>query len=670
MENLLEIRGLSVDFQTSQGRMKALRNISFDLRKGRITGIVGESGSGKSSVLWSVMGLLAANSEITGGTIRYEGRDILRLSERARRALRGEEISVVFQDPMTSQAPLLTYGTQMRDLLYRRRRMSRSAKRKAAAEMLGKVGIPDPGYRLGRYPHEFSGGMRQRAGIAMALLTGPNLLLADEPTTALDVTMEAQIIELLRNLQRDSETTMAVVSHNLGLIAQLCDDVVVMYAGEVVETGTVSQIFHAPQHPYTRALLECDPARIPERVSRLPIIPGDLPDLIALPTGCIFAPRCGQAVAECRESAPPEVRRDETAMVRCWRSEQPSPVPAAVITSPPRAPVAAQDSAAPLLEVSDLGVRFQIGSQLAAKLARRTPRGLDAVLDVSLRLRAGETLGLVGESGSGKSTLGRAILNLVPVTSGKVLFDGTAVQNMPERAFKPLRRNMAMMFQDPNGSLSPRKTVRALIAEPFQIHGEGGRNLDAEVERLADMVRLPKALLSRHPHQLSGGQARRVGVARALALSPRLLLADEPTAGLDVSVQGEVLNLMAGLQSSFNLGYLIITHNLPVVRHISDRIAIMYLGRIVEEGPTEAIFRECRHPYTASLLKGIAQPDPDQRQSGLGLAGEVPSLLNRPKGCDFVTRCPLAQPMCHQLKPAHQAEGTDRVFACHFPLSG
>ncbi|MBZ7926285.1 ABC transporter ATP-binding protein [Ensifer adhaerens] len=670
MDNLLEIKDLSVNFRTSHGRMKALRNVSFGVKKGKILGIVGESGSGKSTVLWSIMGLLAQNAEIAGGSILFQDRDLLKLQETALRALRGEEVAVVFQDPMTSQAPLLSYGRQMADILYRRRGMSKREKRQAAIQMLGKVGIPDPAFRLDQYPHEFSGGMRQRAGIAMALLAGPNLLVADEPTTALDVTMEAQIIHLLRDLQAETEATVAVVSHNLGLIAELCDDVVVMYAGEVIETGTVRQIFHAPRHPYTQALLDCDPARIPERSARLPVIAGDLPDLVIPPPGCIFAERCPHLMPICMAERPPATTDENGGMVRCH-------IQSGVVTPKARSARARAEPAGrtdvekaePLLETRELNVRFATESRFLASIQGRMPKGLDAVLDVSLTVRPGETLGVVGESGSGKSTLGRAILNLVSVTSGQVLFEGNEIHSLSERAFKPLRRNMAMMFQDPNGSLSPRMTVRALITEPLLIHGLGTRDLDREAERLADMVRLPRPLLSRFPNQLSGGQARRVGVARALALSPRLIIADEPTAGLDVSVQGEILNLMADLQAEHGLGYLIITHNLPVIRHISDRIAIMYLGRIVEQGPADDIFRHQYHPYTASLVQGVPQPDPDLRRTHVGLKGEVPSLLDRPRGCDFASRCPVARPHCHDVKPPHRDVGRNRTIACHFPLS-
>lgn len=691
METLLDIKNLSVDFRTPRGRVKALRDVSFSVPRNRIVGVVGESGSGKSTVLWSMLGLLSGNAQIAGGEILFGERNLLELGEEARRAIRGEEISVVFQDPMTSQIPVLTYGQQMLDILYRRRDMPAAEKRRLAVDMMRKVGIPDPAARIDQHPHHFSGGMRQRAGIAMALLTSPALLLADEPTTALDVTMEAQIIHLLQELQRELHATIVLVSHNLGLIAELCDEVVVMYAGVVVETGSVQDIFHRARHPYTRALLECDPARIAERSRKLPVIPGDIPDLTDPPAGCVFAPRCQRVKEVCNTAAPPRAHRDSGGFARCHLLQGPHadptwPPPGDVITvgtgrdmdqrmdhgagrvDADRQRGEAAVPRGPLLRVSDLNVRFRTMGPLWARIHGVKHPFVDAVLNVSLDVGPGETLGLVGESGSGKTTLGLTILNLAEAHAGSVNFEGAEVRGMPESRFKPLRRDMAMMFQDPIGSLSPRKSVRALITEPFQIHGVTDRDLDEEAERLCELVRLPRAFLSRYPHELSGGQARRVGVARALALRPKLIAADEPTAGLDVSVQGEILNLMADLQQEHGLGYLIITHNLPVVRHISNRLAIMYLGRIVEQGDSEAIFTGPAHPYTEALVKGVPQPDPDLRRQHVSISGEVPSLINRPPGCDFHTRCPYAQARCRTETPEPVTRPSGRRVSCHFPL--
>jgi oligopeptide/dipeptide ABC transporter ATP-binding protein len=684
---LIDIRKLSVDFWTPRGTVKALREVSLAVPKNRILGIVGESGSGKSTVLWSILGLLAGNADVRGGEIGFAGRDLLGLAEEELRGLRGEEISVVFQDPMTSQIPVLTYGQQMLDILYRRREVPAAEKRRMAVGMLRRVGIPDPETRIRQYPHHFSGGMRQRAGIAMALLTEPALLLADEPTTALDVTMEAQIIKMLRDLQSELDATVVVVSHNLGLIAELCDEVAVMYAGEVVERGSVRDIFYHAQHPYTRALLECDPARVFERTRHLPVIPGEVPDLTRPPAACVFASRCPRVMEHCREVKPPDVRGDGLTVARCHLVEGPCadpdwPPPLDVITTyvdgpeagAPAVPAAPRQvlgagAAGELLEVSDLHVRFRTMGRMAALLRGVEKRHVDAVLEVSLSLKPGETLGLVGESGSGKTTTGRAILNLVPAQGGSVRFEGQEILGRSEGRFAPMRREMAMMFQDPNGSLSPRESVRSLITEPFEIHGLTDRDLTEEAERLSDLVRFPRAFLSRYPHELSGGQARRVGVARALALEPKLVIADEPTAGLDVSVQGEILNLMSDLQQARGLGYIVITHNLPVVRHISDRLAIMYLGRIVEQGDCEEIFRRPAHPYTYALINGVPRPDPDKRRRLVSLAGDVPSLASRPSGCDFRTRCPHAQERCRAEEPRTRTLDDGRSVRCHFPFS-
>ena len=741
MAPLLDIRNLNVDFRTPRGRVHALRDVSFSVPRGKVVGIVGESGSGKSTVIWTLTRLLAGNAVIEGGTAEFDGTDVLRLSESRMMDVRGENISVVFQDPMTSQSPVLSYHRQMTDVLYRRRGMSMADKRARAIEMMRRVGIPDPESRIVQYPHQFSGGMRQRASIAMALLMDPMLLVADEPTTALDVTMEAQIIHLIRELQREFQATIIVVSHNLGLIAELCDEVVVMYAGEVVEAGGVHDIFHRAAHPYTRALLECDPAREATKSRRLPVIPGDLPDLHRLPVGCVFAPRCGPATDVCRERRPAsfEVSADGHA-ARCHLLDGSLPAPrpttarfdaapgrgseasaseggvgrgtassrsdvasgpgaaapradAAVLERPvaevdgpeamkgaledpprqsPDAPGAIADSGrshdTPLLDVSGLCVRFRVMGALRARLRRVRNPFVDAILDASLTLARGETIGLVGESGSGKTTLGRAIVGLVKARAGHARFEGRDVLGLSPAEFKPLRRDMAMMFQDPVGSLSPRRTLKSLITEPFEIHGSEGRTIDAEADRLCEMVRLPRNFLMRYPHELSGGQARRVGVARALALNPKLIIADEPTAGLDVSVQGEILNLMSELQAEHGLAYLIISHNLPVVRHICDRLAIMYLGRLVERGDCETIFERPAHPYTEALVRGVPQPDPDKRRTLLSIAGEVPSVTNRPPGCEFHPRCKYATQRCKAERPEETTLSDGRIVTCHFPL--
>ncbi len=678
MTALLQIRNLDVVFDTDRGAVRALRDVSFDVPRGKIVGVVGESGSGKSTVIWSIARLLSGNGRIVGGKILFDGRNLCDLDEAALRDFRGRQASIVFQDPMTSQIPVKSYRQQIIDILYRDRDQSRSQKVSHALAMMRRVGIPDSEQRIDQFPHQFSGGMRQRMGIAMALLMKPQLLMADEPTTALDVTMEAQIIHLLRSLQAEMRTSIILVSHNLGLVAELCDEVVVMYAGEVVERGPIGAVYARPAHPYTQALIRSDPARLTERGRYLPTIPGELPDVRLKQAGCIFAGRCPMAFDRCRNETPAAHLLADGHDARCHLLDPaqaaPSASPLATAASPRQQAVSADSKAAasdtdPLIRVRDLRVSFPGRGGLASLLPGGQPAKIDVLVDVNLDLRTGETLGLVGESGSGKTTLGRCILGLVPASSGSITFRGRELTRLSEREFRPLRSDMAMMFQDPVGSLSPRQSVRSLIVEPLDVHRPKGFDRDAVVLKLADMVNLPRELLSRYPHQLSGGQARRVGVARALALEPDLIVADEPTAGLDVSIQGDVLNLMRDLQITHNLTYLIISHNLPVVRHISDRLAIMYLGRIVEQGDSEAIFRRPAHPYTEALVNGIPRPDPEHRRTLTSIEGEVPSVAFRPRGCEFHARCRYAQARCREEPPDETVLSDGRTIRCHFPLT-
>ncbi len=497
MADLLEIRDLSVDFKTPRGRVHALRDVNIGVPEKKILGIVGESGSGKSTVIWAATRLLAGNAVVEGGRILFKGKDVLGFGEDDLRRYRGEQVSVIFQDPMTSQIPVLSYGRQMADIQYRRAGRSAAEKRRVAVDIMRRVGIPDPEERVHQFPHQFSGGMRQRASIAMALMMDPPLLIADEPTTALDVTMEAQIIHLLRELKEAFQATVVVVSHNLGLIAELCDEVVVMYAGEVVERGDVRQIFYRPRHPYTQALLECDPARVLEQTRFLPTIPGDVPDLHAPPKGCVFAARCPKAFEACRGERPQDHEAEPGQIVRCHllHPRFAADSGAESVSEAAPSPAGANGEAATehdgeLLEVEDLQVRFRTMGALKALVNRVADPHVDAVLGASLALRPGETLGLVGESGSGKTTLGRTILGLLPAHSGSVRFDGRELTTLSESDFKPLRRDMAMMFQDPIGSLSPRQSIRSLLTEPFEIHGLKDLNVQQEADRLCDRVAL------------------------------------------------------------------------------------------------------------------------------------------------------------------------------------
>lgn len=683
MEALLKISGLNVEFNTPQGVVYALRNIDLSVRKGKILGVVGESGSGKSTLVWTVLRLLAANGVVRNGEVLFNDQDVLKFGQSQLRDFRGERVSMVFQDPITSQIPVLNYRTQMIDILYRRNQLSRKEKIDASIRIMNKVGIPDSAERISQFPHQFSGGMRQRIAIAMALLMDPMLLIADEPTTALDVTMEAQIIHLLREAQHEFGSTIMLVSHNLGLIAELCDEVAVMYAGEIVEHSSVYDIFFNAKHPYTQALLECNPALDLKLDRNFPTISGDVPDLHEPTEGCAFAARCPQAQSVCRTQSPnsqvfPSDINEVEHGVRCHLydakltnhftvPETQSQNEQSTVSASRAVEDATRDFQS-LLEIKQLRVRFEIMSKLRAMMTATTNRHIDAVMDASLKVRRGETLGLVGESGSGKTTLGLAVMGLNTVHSGSVKFQGDELVGLSQRQYKTVRKNISMMFQDPVGSLSPRRTIEQLLIEPFKVHGVKAASLTQEAKRLCDMVRLPANFLTRYPHELSGGQARRVGVARALALNPALIIADEPSAGLDVSVQGEILNLMTEIQQQHQLGYLIISHNLPVIRQISDRLAIMYLGRIVEQGNCEQVFAKPAHPYSEALVNGTPNPDPTKRRKLVSIEGEVPSLTNRPKGCDFHPRCRYAQSACREIDPVEQTLFDGRTVLCHFPL--
>ena len=684
MKPILEVSGLNVDFKTPQGNVHALRNIDMTVPKGRILGVVGESGSGKSTLVWTILRLLAANGEVKSGKILFNRDDVLQYDTSQLRDFRGEKVSMVFQDPITSQIPVLSYQTQMTDILYRRQELSRQEKLRASVRLMSRVGIPDADERIAQFPHQFSGGMRQRTAIAMALLMDPMLLIADEPTTALDVTMEAQIIHLLREAQSEFDATIMLVSHNLGLIAELCDEVVVMYAGEIVEHASVNDIFFDASHPYTKALLECNPALDLERTRFFPTIMGDVPDLHLPPKGCVFAPRCPQAIDVCNSHSPENINlANEDASVahsvRChaldpnWKQHFATSAGQSAHsqnrTHPAQGAEQTALNAQTLLEIRDLKVKFPIMSRVKAMLEKEENRFVDAVMNASLSIRRGQTLGLVGESGSGKTTLGLSVLGLNQVDSGSIKFQNEELVGMSQRQYKSKRRNIAMMFQDPVGSLSPRRTIEQLLTEPFKIHGLKTDSLAAEARRLCDMVSLPANFLSRYPHELSGGQARRVGVARALALNPALIIADEPSAGLDVSVQGEILNLMIEMQREHQLGYLIISHNLPVIRHVSDKLAIMYLGRIVEQGDCDRVFANPAHPYSEALVNGTPNPNPTKRRQLVSIEGEVPSLKNRPSGCDFHPRCPYVQADCREIEPEETLLSDGRMVRCHHPLA-
>ncbi|MGB3148101.1 MAG: ABC transporter ATP-binding protein [Paracoccaceae bacterium] len=545
MATLLQVDNLAVRF----GPVQAVKWVSFALGRGETLGIVGESGSGKSTLLWALTRLLPETAAINSGEVWFEGEDLLRLPPDRLRALRGTRISYISQDPMTSLAPGLTIGQQMMDVLHREPWSVRE-KRARVIDALDWVSLPDPARRLDMYPHELSGGQRQRVSIAMALMLGPDLLLADEPTTALDATLEVEVLELLRRLQSETGCAVIFVSHHLGTVATLCDRVMVMKDGDIREDGAVAQVFSAPEDGYTQRLLLCDPARILTPTRRLPTM--------AEPT------RPGVMSA-------------------------PDPAGRVKLNEPP------------VLSVSDLSVTFSRRGILPAALGGAVER-INAVRQVGFDIHKGETLALIGESGSGKSTVARAILGLVRPDVGAIWLGGRDLTGADRSGWQAARAEVAMMFQDPAGSLSPRMRLGEQVIEPLVVHGRRAEATRARAEELLTLAGLDASFADRYPHELSGGQARRAGVARALALSPRLIAADEPTAGLDVSVQGEVINLLNELQERLGLSILLITHNMAVVRHAADRVAVMLQGGIVETGPTAQIFAKPEHAYTRQLI--------------------------------------------------------------------
>jgi peptide/nickel transport system ATP-binding protein len=674
---------LEVVYHTHVGPLKALHDVGFDVQPAEVLGLVGESGCGKSTVASALLHLLPPNGEITAGEMLFRGQDLRALDGAALRKLRGTAMAMIFQDPATSLNPVFTTGAQLRDI--RRAHPEHAPEDQKAlydeiVTMLEQVGIPDAEERIDQYPHEFSGGMRQRIMIAMALMSKPDLLIADEPTSSLDVTMEAQIVELIQILRKEYDTALLFISHDLGVVAQLCDRVAVMYAGRVVEQGDVYAVFEEPQHPYTQALLASVPSRH-TRGRRLATIPGVVPSLLDLPPGCKFADRCpyGQPVCEAQE---PAFQGTDRRGVRCYRyapgSGYETGALAAVLRGLPADPDAPLESTVArngadvgsgvLLEVRDLSTHFVEERNIVERLLRRPEQAVRAVNGVSLQIQRGETLGLVGESGCGKTTLGRTVLGLQPATAGQIIYDGRDIAALSGRELRRLRSRIQMIFQDPYSGLSPRLTVSYLLTEAYRIHRMPKEDRYT-VGQLLSMVGLSEELANKYAHEMSGGQARRVGIARALALNPDFMIADEPTSGLDVSVAASILNLLKDLADRLGLTYMIITHNLNLVGYIADRVAVMYLGRLVEVGPTDRIFEAPAHPYSLALLSAISEPDPHQRSEGgrLLLKGELPSPKNPPPGCCFASRCSLKQPGCSEAMPELiEIEPGHRVACSHW----
>ena len=673
---ILEVKDLIVEFPQRRGILRALDGVSLRVGPGEILGLVGESGAGKSMTGSAVIGLLDPPGRITSGEVWVRGRRIDGLAEAEMRQVRGKEIGAVFQDPLTALNPLYTVGQQLIETIQTHLGLSATQARQEAIALLVETGIPAAEQRIDQYPHQFSGGMRQRVVIALALCARPQLVVADEPTTALDVSIQAQIIGLLKRVCKERGAAVLLITHDMGVIAETCDRVAVMYSGRVVEEGPVAQVIQAPRHPYTAGLMAAIPD-IDQETHRLAHIPGSMPRLDALPTGCGFHPRCEFADDQCRSSRPPLTDLGGKTAAACWHldalGQQKKPAFAGsqpfMVRPASKAAPDSEKPLAPLVEVRGLSRIFDVsGPWLSRLLSGGKRRHLRAVQEVSLSIPKGKTFALVGESGCGKSTMARMLVGLDRPTQGEVLFDGQPLHSaLASAQSMALRRRLQMIFQDPFASLNPRWTVGDIVAEPLLEHRLVGSEteLSAQVGDLLASVGLAAKDQEKYPHQFSGGQRQRISIARALATRPEFLVCDEPTSALDVSVQAQVLNLMQDLQRDRGLTYLFISHNLAIVRHLSDEVAVMYLGRIVEKGPTQKIFAVPRHPYTRLLMDAIPRTSGINRDRS-PIQGEVPNPLAPPSGCAFHPRCPRATDICESVDPQVKVVSGVEV-ACHWP---
>jgi len=666
---LLEVDDLHVHFVTTRGVVRAVEGISYTVRRGEMVALVGESGCGKSVSSLAIMRLLAKPAgRIVRGRILFEGRDLLKLSDDEMRAIRGRDISMIFQEPMTSLNPVLTIGFQIMEPLMIHIGMGVPAARKRSAELLRMVGIPDAERRLDQYPHQFSGGMRQRVMIAIGLACNPKLIIADEPTTALDVTIQAQILKLMKDLSRDLGIAMVVITHNLGIVARYADRVNVMYAAKMTEQASARELFAKPLHPYTAGLLRSVPRLDRPRGAKLETIEGMPPNLLDPPPGCRFAPRCPAKVPESEAAPPPLVEVEPGHRSACVRAFEMARVGAEglglaraslLLPAPKRI-----DRTQPIMSVRALKTYFEVATGLKALGAGKAV--VRAVDGISFDVFRGETLGLVGESGCGKTTVGRTLLRLENATDGTIAFGGRDVTRASGDALKAYRRQIQVIFQDPYSSLNPRMTVGEIIAEPMVVYKlqPSRAAARARARELLTQVGLFEYMAERYPHELSGGQRQRVGIARALAMEPSFIVCDEPVSALDVSIQAQIINLLEELQQKLGLTYLFIAHDLAVVRHISDRVVVMYLGKAMEIADRDTLYSDPLHPYTRALLDAVPIPDPalEATRDYKVLGGEVPSPLNPPRGCVFHTRCPWASEECkmqvpelREIRPGHYA---------------
>lgn len=685
-EPVISVRDLTVSFASEAGTVHAVRGMNFDLYPGKTLGIVGESGSGKSVTSMAIMGLLDKNASVKG-SITYHGEELLNKSDLEMSEIRGKGIAMVFQDPLSALTPVFSIGDQIKEALVTHNpKMTEQQIHDRSIELMDLVGIPDPEGRLKSFPHEFSGGMRQRVMIAMAIANDPDVIIADEPTTALDVTIQAQVLEVLRKAQRETGAAVIFITHDLGVIAGVADDIVVMYAGRPVEKADVDSIFDRPAMPYTMGLLGAVPRSDRERNSRLVPIPGSPMNLVNMPKGCPFAPRCPLATDICRTTEPPmePVPGRPGQFVACHRTKE---IVSKGLTFHDVYTVAEaaeskfagipRDERKMVLDVKHMRKTFPLTS---GGFLRRKIGEVKAVDDVTLDVREGETVALVGESGSGKSTTLMEIMEFKQPQDGEIEMFGTKLEHkIPREKRRELRSAVQYVFQDPMSSLDPRLPIYDILAEPMKVQHYSKEQIRERIGELMRLVELNPDQVDRFPTQFSGGQRQRIAIARALSVNPKLVLLDEPVSALDVSIQAGVINLLEDLQNKLGVAYLFVAHNLSVVRHISSRVAVMYLGRIVESGDTEDVFEHPLHPYTQALISAVPVPDPkaERTRQRIVLQGEVPSPTETFEGCPFMGRCPLMpklsaeqQARCRGERPALRPYDTSRPsghqVACHF----
>ncbi len=664
---ILSLRNLAVSYRTRKGQVNAVRDVTFDIREGENLGLVGESGCGKSTVAFSIVNFLGPNGRVSNGQILFKGQELRGRTEAELRRLRGADIGMVYQEPMSALNPTMPIRDQLAESLVSHRGISLADAYGECEEALHRVYMPDVEGVMRRYPHQLSGGQQQRVLIAMAMLNNPALLIMDEPTTALDVTVEAAVLDLIAELKEKYRTATLYISHNLGVVARVSDRVAVMYAGEVVEHASTADIYARPTHPYTQGLMRCLPdVDAPKGTRVLMPIPGRVPSPDQIPPGCIFAPRCEHRTERCDAEHPQLLEIAPGHLVRCLLAEQwyPAVPPAGRTTSA----AVKDETPAKVLEAQDVRTYYPVPFKtVGGFLGLEKRRYVKAVDGVSLTVRSGRTLGIVGESGCGKSTLARAIVGLEPLAAGSVEFMGIDVSKPIQKRSLDTIRQMQMVFQDPNGTLNPSHPIGEQIAvslRRFKIvpHGE----VYGEVVRLLRSVKLSEDYYNRLPRQLSGGEKQRVGIARAIATNPAMVVCDEPVSALDVSVQAAVLTLLVEIQQQHETAMILISHDLSAVRFFSDDVAVMYLGRVVEVGPCDAIYAPPNHPYTAALLAAVPRPDPTLTLKPIRLSGAVPSAVNPPAGCHFHTRCPfIIAGVCDLVAPPVQDMGRGHRIVCH-----